>query len=420
MPRQPVFLILLAALVCGCGGSGSGAPSAPTTPTPAASAEPTATPDPAAAVAARRAAIRAELRALRALTPRRVQRLFWELDGRALTLGSRHFRADTRRLTRLTNEMTAPDGTLIRHYAALEQRVERQEWATLVPVWRRAAARLARLKVRGAIARSARDFQVAEWRRSLAIMREFLGYLRREPAAATHSGYYQARAYGQASRWPVVIAVPANKRKALERGLRRDLRRLEGATAIEPRSPSVGDVYRRAILRSFVSPLRKSKRREAIVAGQQWMLFRIAELEDTPRSTYEAARTTIALQGLSDARNPYAALRDIGLELISHHIADERDLRHARRLRTWAKRLLARPVPPLLEPTRKRMVALFDRLDLATPPADELLAIFDTSDAYERDKKPMTRILRQGARLVDSPRKLRKATVAAVRATRPD
>jgi hypothetical protein len=420
MLDRRVFLILVLAVLCGCGGGGGGGSAPSASVTPSASPDPEAAADPAAAVAERRDAIRAEVRAYRALKPRQVQLLYWKLDGLALTLGSRHFRADTRRLARLTREMTAPDGTLIRGYAALAQRTQRQEWATLVPAWKRQAARLARLKLRGALARSARDFQLAEWRRSIAVMREFLGYLRRESPASTHDGYYQARSYGQATRWPVVIAVPGNKRKVFLRGLRRDLSRLQGTEALGPRSPSVGDVYRRAIVRSFVSPLRKSKQREAIVASQQWMLFRLAELEGTPRDVYEAARSTIALQGLSDARNPYASLRDVGLELISHHISDERDLRQARRLRTWASKLLARPVPPLLEPTRARMIALFDGLDLASPPADDPFAIFDLSDAYDRDKKPMERILRRGAKLVDSPRKLREATVAAVLATRPE
>jgi hypothetical protein len=91
------------------------------------------------------------------------------------------------------------------------------------------------------------------------------------------------------------------------------------------------------------------------------MLYRLSQLEGTPRDAYEDARSTIALQGLSDARNPYAELRDAG----------------------------------------------------------DPFAIFDISKAIERGDKRMKRILRQGARLVDSPRKLRQATIDALRATRP-
>jgi hypothetical protein len=73
----------------------------------------------------------------------------------------------------------------------------------------------------------------------------------------------------------------------------------------------------------------------------------------------------------------------------------------------------------MLEPMRKRMVAVFEDLDLSSPPAGDPLAIFDTADAFERDGKRMERILRRGARLVDSPRKLRKATIDALLTTRP-
>ncbi len=413
-------LVLVLAALCGCGGGGDGAkPSASTTPSPSGAPEETADPAAAAraAVADRRDAIQAEVRALRALKPRRVTNLFYELDGLALELGSRHFQADSDMLERMTAQLTASG--LGSRFAAFQQRSQRREWATLVPVWRRYAAKLARVRARGAMARSARDFQLAEWRRSIAVMREFLGHLRRESPESTHDGYYQARAYGQASRWPVVIAEPYNQRKRLVRGLRRDARRLRGAEELGPRSPAVGDAYRRAIVRSFVSPLRKVKRREAIVARQQWMLYRLAQLEGTPRDAYEDARSTIALQGLSDARNPYAELRDVGLELMNHYVVTTRELRRARRLRTWALKLLARPVPPMLERTRSRMVAHFKGLDLSPPPAGDPFAIFDISKAIERGDKRMKRILRQGARLVDSPRKLRQATIDALRATRP-
>jgi hypothetical protein len=149
------------------------------------------------------------------------------------------------------------------------------------------------------------------------------------------------------------------------------------------------------------------------------MLFRIAELEKTPGDVYEDARRTIALQSRSDARDPFGNLRDIGLELIDHYIVDKRDLRTARHLRAWALKLLARPVPPVLEPTRKRMVAVFEDLDLSSPPRGDPLAIFDTSHAFERDGKRIKRILFKGAKLVDSPKKMRKAMIAAVLATRP-
>jgi hypothetical protein len=401
------------AVLGGCGGGGK--PSASTTRSPSASGSPAATPDPAVAVADRRKAIVAEVRALRALKPRQVTLLFYKLDGLALKLGSRHFQADSHMLRRMTAETTGFGPG----FDALMQRIQRQEWATLVPVWKRYAGKLGRLRLRNPVARSARDFQLAEWRRSIAVMREFLGYLRREPPKATHDDYYQVRAYGQASRWPVVIAEPSNRRNALVRGLRRDLRRLQGVKELGPGSPSVGDVYRRRILRTFVSPLSKTKRRETILAAQLWMLFRIAELEKTPGDVYEDARRTIALQSRSDARDPFGNLRDIGLELIDHYIVDKRDLRTARHLRAWALKLLARPVPPVLEPTRKRMVAVFEDLDLSSPPRGDPLAIFDTSHAFERDGKRIKRILFKGAKLVDSPKKMRKAMIAAVLATRP-
>ena len=414
--------ILLLAALCGCGGGGEGGstPAPSSTPSPAA---PGAGEDPAAAgaaaVAARREAIRDEIAALRGLSDRRVRLLFWQLDGLALRLGSAHFKADTRRLEAFNRrlEKPAPFGG---GYAGFQQRIERRQWATLVPVWERYARRLERAEIRGGpIARSARDFQLAEWRRSLAMMREFLAYLRREGPRSTHEGYYQERTLNQASRWPVVIAVPQRKRKLLVRGLERDLRRLQGADELGPDSPSVGDAYRRAIRASFVSPLREALRREAIVAGQQWMLFRLAELEDTPAAAYEAARSTLALQGLSDARNPYTALRDIGLELHDQTIIDLQDLHRVQRLRRWAVKLLARPVPPLLEPTRDRMLRLFERLDLRLPPQRHPLAIFDLSDDFDRDAKPIVRILRRGAKLVDDPRALRRAIRAELEATRP-
>ena len=421
MRARLVPLILVLAVFSGCGGSGDGGspPSASTTPAPSGAPEETADPAAAAraAVADRRDAIQAEVRALRALKPRRVSDLYYELDGLALELGSKHFQADSGMLKRTTAQLTASG--LGSGFTAFQQRNQRREWATLVPVWRRFAAKLARVRARGEVARSARDFQLAEWRRSIAVMREFLGYLRRESPESTHDGYYQARAFGQSSRWSVVIAEPYNQRKRLVRGLRRDLRRLRGTEELGPRSPSVGDAYRRAIVDSFVSPLRKVKRREPIVARQQWMLYRLSQLEGTPRDAYEDARSTIALQGLADARNPYASLRDIGLELMNHYVANKAELRRARRLRTWALKLLARPVPPLLERTRSRMVAHFKGLDLSSPPADDPFALIDTARAIERDDKRMERILRQGARLVDSPRKLRKATIDALRATRP-
>ena len=413
MLRRKLPLVLVLAVLGGCGGGGT--PSASTTPSPSASGAPAATPDPAVAVAERRKAIVAEVRALRALKPRQVTNLFYKLDGLALELGSRHFQADSHMLRRLTAENTGFGAG----FDALMQRIHRQEWATLVPVWKRYVGRLARLPVRGAVGRSARDFQLVEWRRSLAVMREFLGYLRRESPTATHDNYYQGRAYGQASRWPVVIAEPANRRKGLVRGLRRDLHRLQGVKELGPGSPSVGDVYRRTILRSFVSPLSKTKRREPIVAAQLWMLSRIAELEKTPRDVYENARLTIAMQSLADARDPFSHLRDIGLEQIDLYIVDRGDLPTARRQRAWALKLLARPVSPALEPTRKRMVALFEDLDLSAPPRDDPLAMLDTSQAFESAGKRMKRILFKGAKLVDSPKRMRKATTAAVLATRP-
>ena len=408
-------------LAAGCGGGGGGEskPSASTTPAPSGAPEETADPAAAAraAVADRRDAIKAEVRALRALKSRQVSNLYYKLDGLALELGSKHFQADSGMLERMTARITGSG--LGSGYAAFQQRNQRREWATLVPTWKRYAAKLARVRARGAVARSVRDFQLAEWRRSIAVMREFLGYLRRESPESTHDSYYQARAFGQSSRWSVVIAEPYNARKRLVRGLRRDLRRLRGTEELGPRSPSVGDVYRRAIVQSFLSPLREVKRREPIVARQQWMLYRLSQLEGTPRDAYEDARSTIALQGLVDARNPYAGLRDIGLAQMDHYIVDERDLRRARRLRTWALKLLARPVPPMLERTRTRMVNHFKSLHLTSPPSYDRFEIFDISKQVERSDKRMERILRQGAKLVDSPRKLRKATIDALRATRP-
>jgi hypothetical protein len=65
------------------------------------------------------------------------------------------------------------------------------------------------------------------------------------------------------------------------------------------------------------------------------------------------------------------------------------------------------------------VLAVFEGLDLSSPPRGDPLAIFDTSEAFERDGKRMKRILFKGAKLVDSPKKLRKAMLAAVLATRP-
>jgi hypothetical protein len=415
-----VFLLVCVALAgCGGGSKPQGVVAAhPATPSATASVEPEATADPAvaarAAVADRRAAIRREIQAYQALKGHRVSGLFYKTDGLALQLGSRHFQANSRMLTRF-NHNHLDYGP---RYDAFNRDILRQEWATELPLWKRFTRKLSTIKARG-VAASARDYQVDAWRRSTRFLQEWLSELRHTKPAEIHEDYYQSRAFGQSTRASSVIGLVYNLRKPVERGLTRDLKRLQRVQAVNAKTPSVGDVYRRGIVHAFLSPLRQSKRRTAIVTGQLWRLFRLAQVEDVPRDVYENARQTILLQGIDDPANSYSLLMDAAVVMREAYFSRPKDLRRVRRERQWTLRRLERPVPDILEPMRDRLVEIIRKFDLSTPPPDDTFAIFDQSRRFDREKEKIIPVLRRGAKTVDSPRKLRKATVAAIAATRP-
>ncbi len=325
-------------------------------------------------------------------------------------IGSDHwqdaFDRGNRRYDRLSAILYADDGGFAdtTHRDDLRvQRIWRQATNQEIASLKRFRGRMDRLKTHNALERSFVDYALDEYDRSISVLKEFRAQMH-QPTDRDQIGYYTSLATGQSGYHDVAGAV-TRRRDGLERGLVRTIRRL---AAGQPAAP--GDAYRTAIASGFISPLKKRKTREAMVAERAWMLFRIRQIERTPPEAYEAARGTLQLENIDDARNPYSGALEVYKEL---DLATEP--RHGRlplipAYQKWAHMKLTQPFPPLLQP-------MVDRLDA-------MIGRYPTKDTVEqwhqrlKLNKQMERALRQGAKAADDPQRLKAALKDALDATR--
>jgi hypothetical protein len=324
-------------------------------------------------------------------------------------IGSDHwqeaFDNDNRRYDRLSDILYADDGGFAdtTHRDDLKvQRIWRAGVRQEIASFKRARARMNRLKTRNALERSFVQYALDEYDRSIAVLREF-GKQLKQPPDRDQMGYYTQLAASQNGYHDVANAASRHQ-DGLERGFVRTVRRLAGGQDAAP-----GDAYRTAIVSGFISPLKKDKKktRAGMVDERGWMLFRISQIEQTPPEAYDAARAELQLENIDDARNAYTGALEVYKQedLATDPKGNRLPLIPA--YRTWAHMKLTQPFPPLLQPMVKRMDALIAQYPSTT-----------NWDKVIKTSKQIEQALRKGAKAADDPKQLKAALKDALDAMR--
>jgi len=319
---------------------------------------------------------------------------------------------------------------------AAHQKLDLRAMRAELRAWAKFRERVAAVPTRTDLEGSLAGYELDQIDKTMDFYEEFRDHLRSQPAEHTQFEYYD-------DLWPdrdplrylasgALTSAGQPWLRSLLRGelLRRELVRgiveLAEEGAVDAESPSVGDAYRKAILEGFLPPTEKERYRLAIIAYRAWMLDRIRELERTPNEAYRAARDTLMAELTDgDPRNPYNRLLAAFACFRSlPGISTRKDLARLRELQRFVGEEFADPFPPILETARKQFVRAIEAIDLDVVgrqlEATDVSAYDRARKELERAEKKIKRALRDGARAIDSPKRLRKALEEALDATRPE
>lgn len=331
----------------------------------------------------------------------------------------------------------------------LEHRLDLRAMAGELEAWQRYRRRVANVSVDASpLFVSMLDYELGEIDYTLALYESYREHLREFGPGRADLGYYDRLWTDEDPRrflpMGVFSSVGDPYIRSLQEGRRiitslvRGIGELAKVGEVGAGAPSVGDAYRDAIVAGFVSPLAKDKFRTYKVGYRAWMLHRIRELEETPDETYEPAMDTLVLELTGDSRTAYERLLAgfDGLKLLV--VTSPSDLPAVRTHLELMSEELAGPFPPILEGTRVDFLTALEAIDLEalergyekpgkglsiSEELEQSIQAIRASDrgrdSYFEALKRVEAVLRSGAKIVDSPKELRRALERTLTATRP-
>lgn len=351
----------------------------------------------------------------------------------ALRRGNQHLTASS------NNSILAIEGNQEAADAA-ERRLDLIAMNREIRDWDAYKRELQRQPARTQLTESFVDYQLSSADEAIDLYSEYLQHLRDNPPNRAQFEYYDTLWPDQKPFTSVAASVFTTSGDPFYEGLQDGARiirslvsgigRLAEAGEVGPRSPSVGDGYREAIVDGFVSPLDEDDK-EVVnkVPYRGWMLYRIKQLEETPDDVYSAARQTLMLELVADERNAFEQLLAALAGLDSTNAYQPEEFSDLVAYVELMRKRLSEPYPPILERTREGFLDAVDTIDVdalkeayaggGIPDFDELDMIDRAATSYDKAVVEVKRVLRAGAKLMDSPKQRRQALIDAVEATQP-